>query len=95
MTHASGEKCATQLFMEMHVGNASPARWGESKTKRKREIKINQFDRQLVFGVGMEPARTFGDFDSFDRLVVHRAGALLDELIALDTETEDICALHR
>ena len=49
MTHASGEKCATQLFTEMHVGNASPARWGERKTKRKREIKINQFDRQLGF----------------------------------------------
>jgi hypothetical protein len=43
----------------------------------------------------MEPTRTFGDFDSFDRLVVHRAGALFDELIALDTETEDTCALHR
>jgi hypothetical protein len=33
-THASGEKCATQLFTEMHVGNASP-------TYREREkIKI-------------------------------------------------------
>jgi len=38
--------------------------------------------------------QTFGDFDTFDRLVVHCACALFDELVAFDTEIEDICALH-
>ena len=38
--------------------------------------------------------RTFGDFDSFDGLVVYGPGALLDELVALDAEIEYICTLH-
>lgn len=38
MTHASGEKCATQLFTETDVGNASPAQW-------EREGEIFEFDQ--------------------------------------------------
>jgi hypothetical protein len=38
--------------------------------------------------------RTFGDFDSFNRLVVHGTGTLFNELIAFDTEIEDVRALH-
>jgi hypothetical protein len=39
-------------------------------------------------------ARTFGDFDSFDRLIVYGTGTLFDEPIAFNTEIEDVCALH-
>lgn len=38
--------------------------------------------------------RTFGNFDSFDRLVVYGTGTLFNELIAFDTEIEDVRALH-
>ena len=38
--------------------------------------------------------RTFGDFDTLNRLVVYGTGTLFDELIAFDTEIEDVRALH-
>jgi hypothetical protein len=38
--------------------------------------------------------RTFGDFDSLNRLVVYGTGTLFNELIAFDTEIEDVRALH-
>ena len=65
--------------------------------KRKREIKINQINRLSLLGSGRDgrSGRTFGDFDPLDGFVVHHAGALFDELVALDTEIEDVCALHR
>jgi hypothetical protein len=34
ITHASGEKCATQLFKEIHVGNASPAQSKRNEKER-------------------------------------------------------------
>jgi hypothetical protein len=34
--------------------------------------------------------KTFGDFGSFNRLVVYGAGALFYELIAFDTEIETL-----
>ena len=37
--------------------------------------------------------RTLADLDALDWLVVHRAGALLDELVALDAEVVDLRAL--
>jgi hypothetical protein len=82
-THASGEKCATQLFTEMHVGNASPA---QRERERERESIVHCMRRWTL--------RTFGDFDSFDRLIVYGTGTLFDEPITFDTEIEDVCALH-
>ena len=38
--------------------------------------------------------RTLLDLDTLDRLVVHRAGALLDELVALNADVEDLRALR-
>ncbi len=60
---------------------------GEKRGNSKKKINQNRSWRRRT-------ARTFGDFDPFDGLVVHRAGALFDELVAFDTEIEDICALH-
>lgn len=95
ITHASGEKCATQLFTEIHAGNASPAQLERNEKEREREI--NQINRLSLLGGGRDErkGRTFGDFDPLDRFVVHHAGALFDELVALNTEIEDIGALHR
>jgi hypothetical protein len=57
---------------------------------------MNQINRLSLLGSGRDErrGRTFGDFDTLDRFVVHHAGALFDELVALDTEIEDIGALH-
>ena len=92
-THASGEKCATQLFTEMHVGNARPAPQRERK-KHKNENKINQSSSHYLGRGRRRRTRTFEDFDSFNRLVVHGAGTFFDKLIAFDTEIEDVCTLH-
>jgi len=39
-------------------------------------------------------ARTFGHFDTLDRLVIHGASTLFDELVALDAKIEDARALY-
>ena len=41
-THASGEKCATQLFTEMHVGNARPAPWERRDNRPVRKKKTGK-----------------------------------------------------
>ena len=38
--------------------------------------------------------RTLADLHALDGLVVHRAGALLDELVALDAQVEHLRAVH-
>jgi hypothetical protein len=37
--------------------------------------------------------RTFADFDAFLLFVVHGSGALFKELVALNAEVDDFCAL--
>jgi hypothetical protein len=64
----------------------------EREKQKQKQNKINH--RPITWDVGLKRARTFGDFDSFHRLVVYGAGTLFDELIAFDTEIEDVCALH-
>ena len=66
-----------------------------NEREKGRKFKIWS-NRSSVVGSGGDEgaARTFGDFDAFDGLVVHCAGALFNELVAFDTEIEDICVLH-
>jgi hypothetical protein len=49
MTHASGEKCATQLFTEMHVGNASPARWVREQNEKEKRDKDKSIRSSVWF----------------------------------------------
>jgi hypothetical protein len=65
---------------------------GECKEKKWGEL--NQSSVTLGGGKDERTGRTFGNFDSLHRFVVHRAGAFFDELVALNTEIEDIGALH-
>lgn len=52
-------------------------------------------ERESIFHcMRRRTSRTFGDFDSFDRLIVYGTGTLFDEPITFDTEIEDVCALH-
>jgi hypothetical protein len=86
----------------MQVGNASPA---PHKVREKNKKKVHQsinrplhgnIERGLVFASVTKDRkrRTFGDFDSFYRLIVYGTGTLFNELIAFDTEIEDVRALH-
>lgn len=76
-THASGEKCATQLFTETEVGKASPE-WTMRSGSGIRKWRRTQ---------------TFGNFDPFDRFIVHGTSARLDELVTFDTKIQYVCAL--
>ena len=42
----------------------------------------------------MDERRTLADLHALDGLVVHRAGARLDELVALDAQVEHLRALY-
>ena len=67
----------------------------------KRALHNRRINQSIVCCLGcgrvcrrQKTVRTFGDFDSFDRLIVHGAGTLFDESIAFNTKIEDVCALH-
>jgi hypothetical protein len=87
----------------MLVGNASPASHKGREKNKKKVPSINQPSINVATWGGVwflqerqkdGTRRTFGDFDSFNRLVVYDTGTLFNELIAFNTEIEDVRALH-
>jgi hypothetical protein len=70
------------------------ARWKRESCHNGKDKKKKQSFTTWDAGGFAKDQRTFGDLDSFNRLVVYGAGALFDELIAFDAEIEDVRALH-
>lgn len=77
-THARGEKCATALLTEMEVGNEMPG-----TVAHERRDPVGEKRAGL----------TLRDPHALDRLAVHRAGARLEKLVALEAEIDHLRAL--